>query len=143
MPIWLNLVYSGREHIFLLRKDKWLCGRELNALQYTPENIEKSVEFYQSLGLKKAWETYQDEEKKWRLIGMSYPEGNSQLVLKNNPNLNFAETEVVVEDVMGTYESLKTNADVKWIRTPFRNPNGGHVAVMQAPDENVFIIVGK
>ena len=61
--------------------------------------------FYQSLGLKKDWDTFQDEEKKWRLIGMSYPEGNSQLVLKNNPNLNFAETEVVVEDVIGIYEA--------------------------------------
>lgn len=61
---------------------------------------------------------------------MSYPEGNSQLVLRNNPNLNFVETEVVVEDVVRTYESLKSNIDVKWTRTPFRNPNGGHVAVM-------------
>lgn len=107
------------------------------------ENIEKSVEFYQKLGLKKTWEAFQDEEKKWRLIGMSYPEGNSQLVLKTNPNLDFMETEVVVEDVRAVYESLKSDTDVKWIRTPFRNPNGGHVAVMQAPDENVFVLVGK
>jgi hypothetical protein len=93
--------------------------------------------------LTKAWEAFQDKEKKWKLIGMRYPEGNSQLVLKNNPDLNFAETEVVVEDVRGTYESLKSNPEVKWIRTPFRNPNGGHIAVMQAPDENVFVLVGK
>lgn len=117
--------------------------KRIECIAIYTENIEKSVEFYQSLGLKKAWDTFQDEEKKWRLIGMSYPEGNSQLVLKNNPNLNFAETEVVVEDVMSTYESLKSNADVKWIRTPFHNPNGGHTAVMQAPDENIFVLVGK
>jgi hypothetical protein len=33
--------------------------------------------------------------------------------------------------------------DVQWIRTPFPNSLGGHVAVMQAPDGNVFVLVGK
>lgn len=32
------------------------------------ENIEKSVEFYQSLGLTKAWETFQDEENTGHLL---------------------------------------------------------------------------
>ncbi len=32
------------------------------------ENIEKSIEFYQSLGLKKAWEAFQDEEKSGDLL---------------------------------------------------------------------------
>lgn len=107
------------------------------------EDIDKSVEFYQSLGLTKAWETFQDEEKQWKLIGLKFPNGNSELVLKNNPNLNFAETEIVVEDVCETYETLKYNPGVQWIRTPFLNSLGGHVAVMQAPDGNVFVLVGK
>lgn len=107
------------------------------------ENIGKSVEFYQSLGLTKAWETFQDEEKHWTLIGMRYPQGNTELVLKNNPNLKFAETEIVVEDVRETYESLKSNSEVQWIRTPFPNSLGGQVAVMQEPDGNVFVLVGK
>ncbi|NHN35537.1 VOC family protein [Paenibacillus agricola] len=117
--------------------------KKIECVAVYTDNIEKSVEFYQSLGLMKAWEAFQDEEKKWKLIGMRYPEGDSQLVLKNNPNLNFAETEVVVEDVRGTYELLVSNPEVKWIRAPFRNPNGGYVAVMQAPDGNVFVLVGK
>lgn len=107
------------------------------------ENIEKSVEFYESLGLTKEWEAFQDEEKKWKLIGMSYPEGNTELVLKNNPNLKVAETEIVVDDVREIYESLKSNSEVLWIRTPFPNPIGGHVGVMQAPDGNIFVLVGK
>lgn len=106
------------------------------------ENIEKSIEFYQSLGFKNIWDIFQDGQKKWRLIGMSYRDGNSQFVLKNNPNHNFAETEVVVEDVMDTYEQMKTNTEVEWIQTPFSNPNGGHVVVMKAPDKNVFVLVG-
>ncbi|WP_100011306.1 VOC family protein [Lentibacillus sediminis] len=117
--------------------------KRIECLAIYTKDIEKSINFYQSLGLTKAWETYQDKEKQWRLVGMRFPEGNSELVLKNNPDLNFAETEIVVEDVMKTYEKLKSNAEVQWIRTPFPNSLGGHVAVMKAPDDNVFVLVGK
>ena len=34
------------------------------------------------------------------------------------------------------------NKDVKWIREPF-STESGHVAVMEAPDENVFVLVEK
>lgn len=117
--------------------------KRIECLAIYTNNIDKSVEFYQTLGLNKDWETYQDEGKQWRLTGMRFPEGNSELVLKNNPNLNFAETEIVVDDVQKTYETLKTNPEVEWIRTPFPNSLGGHVAVMKAPDDNVFVLVGN
>ena len=42
------------------------------------EDIESSVNFYQSLGLTKHWETFQDEERQWTLIGMKFPDGNSE-----------------------------------------------------------------
>ncbi|MFE1243123.1 VOC family protein [Fictibacillus sp. NPDC058756] len=117
--------------------------KRIDCLAIYTTDIEKSVNFYQSLGLTKAWETYQDEEKQWTLVGMRFPDGNSELVLKNNPNLNFAETEIVVEDVRMAYETLKSNTEVQWIRTPFPNSLGGHVAVMKAPDDNVFVLIGK
>ena len=34
------------------------------------------------------------------------------------------EVEVLVEDVQQTYESLKDNEDVKWIREPFPTESG-------------------
>lgn len=117
--------------------------KRIECLAIYTEDINKSVEFYQKLGLTKCWETFQDEEKQWILIGMKFPGGDSELVLKNNPNLKFAETEIVVEDVRETYETLKSNPEVQWVRTPFPNSLGGHVAVMQAPDRNVFVLVGK
>ncbi|SEH46954.1 hypothetical protein SAMN05192559_101623 [Halobacillus karajensis] len=117
--------------------------KRIECLAIYTEDIEKSIVFYQSLGLTKTWDTYQDEERQWKLVGMRFPDGNSDLVLKNNPNLNFAETEVVVDDVLASYERLKNNTEVEWIRTPFPNSLGGHVAVMKAPDENVFVLVGK
>jgi catechol 2,3-dioxygenase-like lactoylglutathione lyase family enzyme len=124
-------------------KGEFIVWKRIECIAIYTDDIEKSVEFYQSLGLNKVWETYQDEEKQWRLIGMRFPDGNSELVLKNNPNLNFAETEIVVEDVEKTYETLKTNPEVEWIRTPFPNSLGGHIAVMKAPDGNVFVLVGN
>ena len=117
--------------------------KRIECLAIFTNDIDKSVTFYQSLGLIKAWETYQDEEKQWSLIGMRFPDGNSELVLKNNPNLNFAETEIVVEDVQEFYNTLKTNPEVEWIRPPFPNSLGGYVAVMKAPDGNVFVLVGN
>ncbi|AQQ54687.1 VOC family protein [Planococcus lenghuensis] len=106
------------------------------------EDIEQSIAFYSSLGLTKAWETFQDEDRKWRLVGMRFPEGETELVLKDNPDLKFAETEIMVEDVRELYESLCPNPAVRWIREPFPNSLGGHVAVMRAPDGNVFVLVG-
>ncbi|KZE37189.1 glyoxalase [Bhargavaea cecembensis] len=117
--------------------------KQIECIAIYTEDIEKSIDFYQSLGLTKSWETYQDEQEQWRLVGMTFPDGNSELVLKNNPDLNFAETEIVVEDVRETYKALKENPEVHWIRTPFPNSLGGHVAVMEAPDRNVFVLVGK
>ncbi|ERN53760.1 glyoxalase/bleomycin resistance/dioxygenase family protein [Alkalihalophilus marmarensis] len=116
--------------------------KKLECIAIYTEDIKESVTFYQSLGLTKAWEAYQDEEEQWMLVGMRFPDGESELVLKNNPSLNFAETEIVCDNVMHTYESIKSNPEVKWIRTPFPNSLGGHVAVMQAPDGNVFVLVG-
>lgn len=106
------------------------------------EDIEKSIAFYETVGLKKAWDTFQDEDKKWRLVGLGFPEGNTELVLKNNPDLDMMEAEIRVEDVRALYDSLKDNAEVKWIRPPFPNALGGHVAVMEAPDGNVFVLIG-
>ncbi|OLS37156.1 glyoxalase [Alkalihalophilus pseudofirmus] len=117
--------------------------KKLECIAIYTEDIKESVTFYQSLGLTKAWEAYQDEEEQWMLVGMRFPDGESELVLKNNPSLKFAETEIVCKNVMQTYESLKSNPEVKWIRTPFPNSLGGHVAVMQAPDGNVFVLVGS
>lgn len=106
-------------------------------------DLEKSLTFYQSMGLTKVWEVYQDEEERWSLVGMRFPDGDSELVLKTNPNLQFAEVEIVVDDVMDYYEMVKNNSEIEWIRTPFPNSLGGYVAVMKAPDGNVFVLVGN
>lgn len=117
--------------------------RNIECVAIYTADIDQSISFYLSLGLTKSWEAFQDEERKWKLVGMRYPDGVTELVLKNNPEMNFVETEIVVEDVQETYEALKSRPDVNWIRPPFPNSLGGYVAVMEAPDKNVFVLVGN
>jgi hypothetical protein len=77
------------------------------------------------------------------LLGLKFPNGNSsELVLSNHPGVNFTEIEILVDDVRHTYNELSRNDEIKWIREPFATESG-HVAVMEAPDENVFVLVGK
>ncbi|MDR4248171.1 hypothetical protein FO601_35910, partial [Bacillus thuringiensis] len=67
----------------------------------------------------------------WTLIGLKCPdEKSSELVISNHPDIRFTEDEVLVEDVQQTYESLKDNKYVKWIRAPFQTASG-HVAVIE------------
>lgn len=117
--------------------------KKIECVAIYSEDIDQSIEFYTALGLIKAWDTFQDSEQRFRIVGMSFPEGDSQLVLKSNPDLKFIETEIMVEDLCTLYEKLKEVNGVNWIRPPFSNPLGGHVAVMEAPDRNVFVLVGK
>ncbi len=119
--------------------------KKLECVSIHTKDIEKSVSFYEEMGMKQNWmiERELEEGGIWTLIGLKFPdEKSSELVISNHPDINFTEVEVLVEDVQQTYESLKDNKDVKWIREPFPTESG-HVAVMEAPDENVFVLVGK
>jgi len=47
--------------------------KRIECLAIYSDDIEESVEFYQSLELTKAWEPYQNEENEYKLIGMRFP----------------------------------------------------------------------
>jgi catechol 2,3-dioxygenase-like lactoylglutathione lyase family enzyme len=116
--------------------------RRIDCAAIYTEDIERSVEFYSSLGLVKDWEAFQDAEQRWRLVGMRFPAGDARLVLKNNPALDFTEIEIVVDDVRESYQALSSTPGVGWISAPRPNPLGGHVAVLEAPDGNAFVLIG-
>ena len=108
-------------------------------------DIEASVAFYISLGLSESWriERVSDAGAPSSLIGLKFPDaGSSELVLSNNPDVDFTEIEIHVGDVVATFETLRDNPAIGWIRQPFATESG-HVAVMEAPDRNVFVLVGK
>jgi hypothetical protein len=108
-------------------------------------DLELSLNFYSSMGLTENWkiERILEDGSTWTIIGLKFPQADSsELVLSNNPENNFTEIEILVEDVRDVYAELSNQKDVNWIRTPFATESG-HVAVMEAPDKNVFVLVGK
>ena len=129
----------------LFIKGEWGYVSKTRMCIYTYEGYRKIRFFYKEMGMEQNWviERELEEGAIWTLIGLKFPdEKSSELVISNHPDINFIEVEVLVEDVHQTYESLKDNKDIKWIREPFPTESG-HVAVMEAPDENVFVLVGK
>ncbi len=107
-------------------------------------DVGASVAFYESLGLTQGWKIERPLEggRFWTLVGMKFPDAaSSELVLSDNPEINFIEIELRVADVRATFETLKQIHAVSWIREPFATESG-HVAVMEAPDGNVFVLVG-
>jgi catechol 2,3-dioxygenase-like lactoylglutathione lyase family enzyme len=119
--------------------------RKLECVCIHTQDIEKSHSFYTSMGLKEGWRIERSLENgfKWVLIGMNFPQQeSSELVLSNHPENNFTEIEILVEDVREAYSEYIKNEEIQWIRAPFATESG-HVAVMEAPDGNVFVLVGK
>jgi catechol 2,3-dioxygenase-like lactoylglutathione lyase family enzyme len=109
------------------------------------KDIEKSRSFYNSMGMLEHWKLERplEDGTTWTLIGFTFPhKESSELVISNHPKINFTEVEIHVGDVCEFYNEFSKNQEITWIRTPFATESG-HVAVMEAPDENVFVLVGK
>ncbi|AIG26338.1 VOC family protein [Brevibacillus laterosporus] len=117
--------------------------KQLHCLAIYTKDLESAILFYEKMGLVKKWEAEQIPGKPWKLVGMGFEGGHAELVLKNNPELHFIEPEIFVEDVTAFYEQWKDDPSIQWIRPPFSNSLGGHVAIMEAPDGNVFVLIGK
>ena len=119
--------------------------KKLECVCLYSQDIEKSRSFYNSLGLVENWKIDRplEDGTPWTLIGFKFPEKeSSELVISNHPENNFTEVEIHVGNVCEVYNEFSKNPEIKWIRTPFATESG-HVAVMEAPDENVFVLVGK
>jgi hypothetical protein len=97
------------------------------------------------MGLSENWkiERVLEDGFTWTLLGLKFPQKeSSELVLSNHPENKFTEVEILVEDVRKAHTELSKNEEIQWIRTPFATESG-HIAVMEAPDGNVFVLVGK
>ncbi|WP_032122463.1 VOC family protein [Clostridium amazonitimonense] len=119
--------------------------KRLECVSIYTSDIESSVDFYNSLGLKENWkiERKLNNGSLCTLIGLKFPEKNSsELVLQNDSDLKVMDIEIYVDDVVEAYNNLCKNPNVNWIREPFKTESG-HVAVLEAPDKNVFVLVGK
>ena len=107
------------------------------------DDLEASLRFLTSMGLSEAWRLErQDAGRPWVLVGFDFPDRtSSQMVLSTHPDRRQIEVELRVDEVRATYESLRQMPGVSWIAEPF-SIEDGHVAVMTAPDGNVFVLVG-
>lgn len=106
-------------------------------------DLRASLEFLTSMGLTESWRLErEDAGRLWTLVGLDFPDKtSSQLVLSTHPDRRQIEVEMRVEDVRASCAALTQTPGVTWIAEPFAIEQG-HVAVMTAPDGNVFVLVG-
>ena len=107
------------------------------------DDLAASLSFLTAMGLTEAWRLdREDAGRPWTLVGLDFPERtSSQLVLSTHPDRRQIEVELRVEDVRASFETMRRMPGVSWIAEPFAIEQG-HVAVMTAPDGNVFVLVG-
>jgi len=118
--------------------------RKLDCVSVFTKDIEASAAFYVSLGLRQTWRIDRPTPsgKIVSLIGLGFPEaGSAELVLSNNADVPVTEVELLCDDVRATCAELAATEGITWIREPFATESG-HVAVMEAPDGNVFVLIG-
>ena len=118
--------------------------RKIECVCVPTRNVAESAAFYISLGLQQAWtiERPLPDGRLWTLTGLKFPDAaSSELVLSDNPDVNFTEIELAVDDVRESFAEMRKNPAVTWIREPFATESG-HVGVLEAPDGNVFVLVG-
>jgi catechol 2,3-dioxygenase-like lactoylglutathione lyase family enzyme len=108
------------------------------------DDLEASLDFQKRVGLTEAWrlERTTDDGRPWTLVGLDFPDKtSSQLVFSTHPDRRIMEVEIRVSDVRATYSALQAEPGVSWIAEPFAIEQG-HVAVLTAPDGNVFVLIG-
>ncbi len=108
------------------------------------DDLGTSLAFLTSMGLTQAWrlDRILDDGRPWTLVGLDFPDkSSSQLVLSTHPDRRDIDVEIRVKDVRAAYDELRLQPGITWLAEPFAIEEG-HVAVMTAPDGNVFVLIG-
>jgi catechol 2,3-dioxygenase-like lactoylglutathione lyase family enzyme len=117
--------------------------QRLDCVSLHTENLQQSLDFLSSVGMTVAWrlDRVLDDGRPWTLAGLDFPDRtSSQLVLSTHPDRTVVEVEIRVESVRSAYDQLSRNPGVTWLAEPF-DIEAGVVAVMRAPDGNVFVLI--
>lgn len=118
--------------------------RRLECVSIYTKDLAASVAFYAGLGLSEGWriERVSGAGVPLTLVGLKFADStSSELVLSDNAEVPFTEIELLVDDVRQSRREWADTEGITWIREPFATESG-HVAVMEAPDGNVFVLVG-
>jgi catechol 2,3-dioxygenase-like lactoylglutathione lyase family enzyme len=108
------------------------------------DDLAASLACYGRLGMREAWKLDRVTAHgiPWSLVGLDFPDStSSQLTLSTHPDRRGVEVEIRVADVREAHRALAADPEITWIAEPFAIENG-HVAVMRAPDGNLFVLVG-
>lgn len=106
---------------------------------YTPD-LGRSLATYLALGLRPHdGEPAQLPSEGPTRVSLRFPRSDAVLVLHCDPQRQFVELNVDVDDVGGLYERLARDPDYTWLETPHADA-GGWRAVVRLPDDNVFTL---
>jgi catechol 2,3-dioxygenase-like lactoylglutathione lyase family enzyme len=108
-------------------------------------DLATSLSFLMSMGLTEAWrlDPTLEDGRPWTLVGLDFPDkSSSQLVLSTHPDRRDIDVEIRVKDVRAAYDELRGRPGIGWLAEPFAIEDG-HVAVMTAPDGNIFVLIGS
>jgi catechol 2,3-dioxygenase-like lactoylglutathione lyase family enzyme len=117
--------------------------RRLDCVSIHTADLGKSLTFLTAMGLVEAWRLDRtlDDGRLWTLVGLDFPDRtSSQLVLSTHPDRVAVEVEIRVDSVRAAYDEISRQPGVSWIAEPFAIEQG-HVAVMAAPDGNIFVLI--
>jgi predicted enzyme related to lactoylglutathione lyase len=104
--------------------------RKVDAVMHLVDDIYNADDFYENvMGLRRGWT---DDENK--MIGMLFPDNDTELVLHMNKNLPNPNVSFQVEDVMAYVEEYKSKG-YRVLEEPF-NIRCGKCAVLEDPYGN-------
>jgi catechol 2,3-dioxygenase-like lactoylglutathione lyase family enzyme len=118
--------------------------KKIECVSIYTSDIDASAAFYAALGMRQTWRIDRPagEGRTVSLIGLGFPDATgSELVLSDNADVPVTEIELRCDDVRATRAELQAIQGIVWIREPFATESG-HVAVMEVPDGNFFVLVG-
>lgn len=108
---------------------------------YTPD-LDRAAALYRGLGLEPVWSSAEERNDGTHCarLGLCFPQGGTELILHDDPNRQFTELELVVEDVHEVYRQLSREPAYLWLELPHPGANGCR-ALLRTPDGNLFTLV--
>ncbi len=109
--------------------------RKIDSIMFCVKDLEEAAAFYeQTLGLKRAW-----SDKKAGMIGFTFPESDSEIVIHDDKSLPNPGFTFLVDDVAAFCNEFQKKG-FKLIKKPI-NVRTGKLAVLEDPYGNAIPII--
>ena len=119
--------------------------KRLDSAYLDPRPSETSSRFYKAHGLVAIYRSVRrgTDGEHICLVGLSFPDGGTDVFVRDEPELHVTEMEIAAEDVPATFDHLtRRYPGVRWLREPFTTP-AGQVAAVEIPGQTVLVLLGK